>query len=244
MHQPFTLDHPPVPSAHRPAPEREIFGYSHWRRGVSWTHVDATSDCRLGRAPSGDEARTAAGRLARALGRRLGRAPRAGYHAHVKHRSAELVHHGGMRFSATTGTGRTLVFGDDAERNELSPVETVAAALAACSAMDVVSILDKKRQVYSSYRIDVRAEQRGEYPQVYTRIDVTHIVEGTVVLESAVRRAVELSASKYCPVNAMLSAGATAVHHHFRMRCTGAEPKEASGEVIVTGPERRPAIVA
>jgi putative redox protein len=162
----------------------------------------------------------------------------------VKHRSVEVVHHGGMRFEAATGSGRTIVFGDDPERDELSPVETVAAALAACSAMDVVSILAKKRQVWDSYRIDVRADQRDDYPQVYTRIDVTHIVEGTVVLEAAVRRAVELSAAKYCPVNAMLSAGATEVHHHFRMRCTGAEPREASGEVIVTGPERRPDVVA
>jgi putative redox protein len=161
----------------------------------------------------------------------------------VKHRSAALTHHGGMRFSATTGTGRTLTFGDDPDKNELSPVETVLATLAACSAMDVVSILEKKRQRVDSYRIDARAEQRAEYPQVYTRIDVTHIVEGTVVLEAAVRRAVELSAAKYCPVNAMVSAGATEVHHHFRMRCTGAEPKEASGEVIVTGPDRRPDIV-
>jgi putative redox protein len=162
----------------------------------------------------------------------------------VKHRSAALTHRGGMRFSATTGTGRTLTFGDDPDQNELSPVETLLATLAACSAMDVVSILEKKRQRVDSYRIDARAEQRAEYPQVYTRIDVTHIVEGTVVLEAAVRRAVELSAAKYCPVNAMVSAGATEVHHHFRMRCTGAEPKEASGEVIVTGPDRRPDIVA
>jgi putative redox protein len=149
-----------------------------------------------------------------------------------------------MTFDATTGSGRTMVFGDDHLANEFSPVETVAAALAACSAMDVISILAKKRQLVHSYRIEVRADQRAEYPQVYTRIDVTHIVEGTVVLEAAVRRAVELSASKYCPVNAMVSAGATEVHHHFRMRCTGAEPTEAAGEVIVTGPERRPDVVA
>jgi putative redox protein len=148
-----------------------------------------------------------------------------------------------MRFSATTGTGRTLDFGDEAERNEHSPVELVLTTLAACSGMDVVAILDKKRQKYDTYRVDARGEQRDEYPQVYTRIDITHIVEGTVVLESAVRRAVELSAAKYCPVNAMVSAGATEVHHHFRMRCTGAEPKEASGEVLVTGPDRRPDIL-
>jgi putative redox protein len=167
-----------------------------------------------------------------------------GYDAAVKKRSTTLVHEGGMRFAAETGTGRRLTFGDEAERNELSPVETVAAALAACSAMDVVSILAKKRQVLDSYRIDIRADQRGEYPQVFTRIDLTHIVEGTVVLEAAVRRAIELSAAKYCPVNAMLSAGATEIHHHFRMRCTSVEPQEASGEVIVTGPERQPDIVA
>jgi putative redox protein len=165
------------------------------------------------------------------------------YDASVKKRSATLIHDGGMRFVAETGTGRRLTFGDDAEQNEHSPVEIVAAALGACTAMDVVSILDKKRQVYDVYRVDVRADQRAEYPQVYTRIDITHIVSGTVVLEAAVRRAIELSAAKYCPVNAMLSAGATEVHHHFRMRCTGAEPKEASGEVIVTGPDRRPEIV-
>lgn len=123
-------------------------------------------------------------------------------------------------------------------------METIVAAIGGCSAMDVVSILDKKRQVYDTYRVEVRADQRGEYPQVFTRVDVTHIVEGTVVLEAAVRRAVELSAAKYCPVNAMISAGATEVHHHFRMRCTGLEPHEAEGEVMVTGPNRRPDIVA
>ena len=148
-----------------------------------------------------------------------------------------------MRFVATTGTGRNVVFGDDRETNEYSPVETVLAALAACSAMDVVSILAKKRQVVTSYRIEVDGDQRDEYPQVYTRIDVTHVLEGTVLVESAVRRAIHLSASKYCPVNAMISAGATEVHHGYRMRCTGAEPVEASGEVIVTGPDRRPDLV-
>jgi putative redox protein len=159
-------------------------------------------------------------------------------------RTAELVHEGGTRFSTTTGTGRTIVFGDDAEQAELSPVETVAAALAACSAMDVVSILAKKRQVFETYRIEMRADQRDEYPQVFTRVDITHVLEGTVLLEAAVRRAIELSASKYCPVNAMVSAGATEVHHRFRMRCTGLEPKDAEGEVAVTGPDRRPDLIA
>jgi putative redox protein len=159
-------------------------------------------------------------------------------------RSAVLVHEGGMRFAATTGTKRTLLFGDDAGANELSPVETLVAAIGACSGMDVVSILAKKRQVVTAYRIEVTGSQRDDYPQVYTRIDVTHVIEGTVLLEAAVRRAVELSATKYCPVNAMVSAGATEVHHQYRMRCIGALRHEGEGEVAVTGPERRPDVVA
>ena len=151
-------------------------------------------------------------------------------------RTATLTHEGGMRFTAQTGTHRTIVFGDHPAKGELSPVETLATAIGACSGMDVVSILEKKRQVLTSYRIEVAASQRDEYPQVFTRVDVTHVLEGTVLLEAAVRRAIDLSASKYCPVNAMVSAGATEVHHRYRMRCTGAEPHEAEGEVRVTGP--------
>jgi putative redox protein len=158
-------------------------------------------------------------------------------------RSAMLLHEGGNRFVATTGTTRTIVYGDDFAGGELSPVETVTVSLAACSAMDVVSILAKKRQQVSRYAIRVEAIQRDEYPQILTRADVIHEVEGPVVEEAAVRRAIELSATKYCPVNAMLSAGATEVHHGYVVRNTGPEPFEAEGEVVVTGPYRRPDII-
>jgi putative redox protein len=158
-------------------------------------------------------------------------------------RSASIVHEGGNRFVATTGSGRTIVYGDQVPLGELSPVETLCVSLAACSAMDVISIATKKRQEIAHYEILVTANQRDEYPQIITWVEVIHVLEGPVVDEAAIRRSIELSATKYCPVNAMLSAGATEIHHHFRMRCTGAEPKEASGEVVVTGPDRRPDVV-
>ena len=158
-------------------------------------------------------------------------------------RSATIVHEGGMRFVATTGSTRTIIYGNKIEQGELSPVETLAVSLAACSAMDIVTIAAKKRQVVSSYKIHVEAIQRDEYPQILTRADVIHEVEGPVVEEAAIRRAIGLSATKYCPVNAMLSAGATEVHHGYRVRNTGPEPFEAEGEVVVTGPYRRPDIV-
>jgi putative redox protein len=159
-------------------------------------------------------------------------------------RRATLIHEGGTRFVATTGTTRTIVLGDAIERNELSPVETVVVSLAACSAMDVIAIAAKKRQQISRYEIHVEAEQREAYPQILTRAEIVHDVEGPGVEEAAIRRAIELSATKYCPVNAMLSAGETEVHHRYRVRNTGPEPFEAEGEVVVTGPYRRPDVVA
>ncbi len=158
-------------------------------------------------------------------------------------RSATLVHEGGMSFATTTGTGRTFAWGDDSSAGELSPMETVTVALAACSAMDVVSIALKKRQRIDHYEVRVTGSQRDEYPQVLTRVDVIHVVEGAKVDEAAIRRCIELSATRYCPVNAMLSAGATEVHHRYIVRRTGPDPFEAEGEVIVTGPYRRPDIV-
>jgi putative redox protein len=159
-------------------------------------------------------------------------------------RSATLVHEGGMRFVASTGSTRTIVYGDALAQNELSPVETVVVSLAACSAMDVIAIAAKKRQVIDRYAVHVEAEQRDEYPQVLTRVRVVHEVEGPGVDEAAIRRAIELSATKYCPVNAMISAGATEVHHAYRVIRTGEDGFDVQGQVVVTGPYRRPDPVA
>jgi putative redox protein len=162
----------------------------------------------------------------------------------MRERSAVLTHRGELRFEAVTGTGRNIMFGDDEHANEHSPVELVATALAACTAMDVISILAKKRQVIESYTVRVDAAQRDEYPQVLTRIRLVHEVTGRAVTEAHVRRSIELSATKYCPVNAMLSAGAAEIHHGYRVRRTGPKPFEVEGEVLVTGPYKRPDIVA
>ena len=160
-----------------------------------------------------------------------------------RERRAELRHRGGMRFETTTGTGRTLTFGDEPAANEQSPVEIVVTAIAACSAMDVVAILEKKRQTIEDYAVRVTAIQRDEYPQILTAIEIEHDVAGPNVTEAGVRRAVELSATKYCPVSAMLAAGATEVHHRYRARATGERPLDASGVAAITGPYRRPDVI-
>ena len=149
-----------------------------------------------------------------------------------------------MAFHAEPSSGHPMDFDDRESNTGASPVETVLSALAACSGMDVVGILAKKRQDMTGYAVVVTGSQRDEYPQVYTEVVMTHEVEGRDVSEAAVRRAIELSALKYCPVNAMLSSGATIVHHRYRIRSTGATPYEREGVVLSTGPYRRQDILA
>jgi putative redox protein len=156
------------------------------------------------------------------------------------HKSVHLEHRGGMQFVATPSSGHVLSF--DERRSNLggSPIETVLAALASCSAMDVISIATKKRQSITAYSVEAAADQRDEYPQVFSDIDLVHVIVGDNLSEAAIRRSIELSATKYCPVNAMLSAGATVVHHRYRVSSGGAKPYESEGEVIATGPYQRP----
>ena len=149
-----------------------------------------------------------------------------------------------MKFHAEPSSGHPYDFDDRESNTGASPVETVLAALASCSAMDVVSILSKKRQEVSSYTIEVTGDQRDEYPQVYSEIAVVHEIEGSNLSEAAIRRAIELSATKYCPVNAMVSAGATVVHHRYKIRSEGTVSYAVEGEAIATGPYRRVEVIA
>jgi putative redox protein len=142
----------------------------------------------------------------------------------------------GMHFEVSTGSGRQFAF-DDPPEGGLGPLESILAALAGCSGMDVISIALKKRQGIERYTVHARADQREAYPQIFTRIDLLHEVAGDPVSSAAIKRCIELSATKYCPVNAMLSAGDTAIHHSYRVLRPNAPVEE--GLVLVTGPFRR-----
>ena len=93
-------------------------------------------------------------------------------------KTVDLRHEGGMLFHAEPSSGHAISFDDRFSNQGGSPVETVLAALAACSGMDVVSIAVKKRQTIDQYEIHVRGVQRDEYPQVYSEIDLVHVVHG------------------------------------------------------------------
>jgi putative redox protein len=157
-------------------------------------------------------------------------------------KSVEAVWEGGMRFRALPGSGHEVRADDRGSDTASRPTELVLAALVMCTGMDIVSILDKKRQDYERYLIHATAVQREAYPQVFSRIDLIHEVIGPGVTEAGVRRCIELSATKYCPVSAMLAMGETEIHHGYRVENTGPEPFTAEGEVVVTGPHWVPTL--
>ncbi len=144
----------------------------------------------------------------------------------------------GLRFSATTGSGHSLVLDDAAGGGGPSPSELVPVAVAACTAMDVISILRKKRQQVTRYEVEASGWQREEAnPAIFTRIEILHVVDGPAVDVEAVRRAIELSATRYCSVGGTLSTGSTEIHHAYLLRTDAGEQR---GEVVVTGPNQDP----
>jgi len=83
-------------------------------------------------------------------------------------------------------------------------MELLLVALGSCAGVDVVSILKKKRQDVSAYRVEVRGERRDEHPRSYKRMAVHHIVTGRNISEQSVAQAIQLSEEKYCSVAATL----------------------------------------
>ena len=83
-----------------------------------------------------------------------------------------------------------------------SPMELLLLALGSCTAVDVISILRKKRQNVMDYRIEVRGQRREEHPRSYKRMEVHHIITGRNISTQSVAQAVELSDQKYCSVAA------------------------------------------
>lgn len=147
----------------------------------------------------------------------------------------------GSRFTALTGSGHRIVL-DNAEGDAgPRPAELLVIAQGGCTAMDVISILRKKRQVITGYEVRVAGEQRDEpHPHVFERMRVIHAVEGDVDID-ALRRAIELSATKYCTVTGNLASGVTEIHHAYIVRDTAGE--EHYGTVVVTGPAESPDVL-
>jgi putative redox protein len=113
-----------------------------------------------------------------------------------------------MQFAGTAGHGATVVIDATPDDGGLgagpTPMEDLLLSLAACTGMDVVSILRKKRIKLEDLRIDVTGDRATSHPRVYTSIHVHYTMQGVGLSTESARRAVDLSLDKYCSVAGML----------------------------------------
>ncbi len=114
----------------------------------------------------------------------------------------------GLTFVAKADSNHWIVidgpkeyFGSEAASR---PMELLLISLGSCTASDVAAILKKKRVKMEGFEVNLEAERKDEHPKVFTRIHIEFIFYGKEIREEDVRRAIELSQNKYCPISAML----------------------------------------
>jgi putative redox protein len=122
--------------------------------------------------------------------------------------NATVIWKQGMTFTGTAGTGFEVPLGADpavgGDNDGFRPMELFAVGLAGCTAMDVISILRKKRQDITSFEVRVHAERAEEHPKVFTKMTIEYVFSGTNLNAKAIERAIELSEETYCPAQGML----------------------------------------
>ena len=110
----------------------------------------------------------------------------------------------GLLLEAVTAHGRLdMASGLDEPGQGATPMELLTVALAGCTSMDVVSLLQKMRQPLEGLRVEVHGEKADEYPRRFVSLEVVYYLKGALD-EKKVRRAIELSETKYCSVEATL----------------------------------------
>jgi putative redox protein len=135
----------------------------------------------------------------------------------------------GARFRGSDEENRSIVM--DAEGGaHPTPMRVLAMALGGCTGMDVIAILRKMRQDVSGYTLDVGGPRAEAHPQVFTALEVVHNVRGRDLEPEKVARAVTLSATRYCPVSAMLGR-AVPVAHRWRVLDDSTGTVRAEGSV-------------
>lgn len=128
---------------------------------------------------------------------------------------------GEAMFLGESGSGHVVVMDgppDHGGRNlGVRPMEMVLIGLGGCTNFDVVSILKKARQPVESCEAFLEAERADEEPKVFTKIHVHFVVKGRGLKEAQVKRAVELSAEKYCSASIMLGRGGVEITHDYEI---------------------------
>ena len=130
--------------------------------------------------------------------------------------NSKVVWKGGMAFTGSSDSGYLLPL--DAKKKAggqemgFPPMQLFAIGLVGCTAMDVISILQKKRQEVTEFEVSASIERAEDHPKVFTKILIEYKVTGRDLDRAAVERAVELSETRYCPGQAMMDKVAEISH--------------------------------
>lgn len=134
---------------------------------------------------------------------------------------ASINWRGDAMFEGTSGSGhRVIMDGPESAGGKnagIRPMEMLLLGVGACSAFDVMTILKKSRQQVSDCQVEVAAERADAVPAVFETIHLHFIITGTDLDEARVRRAVALSADKYCSASIMLGRAGVAMSHDFEI---------------------------
>jgi putative redox protein len=123
---------------------------------------------------------------------------------------ASVVYAGDEFFIGTPPSGHAQVIDTKGDRHSApTPLEMLLVSVAACTAADVVSILNKKRQEVAEYKVEITGKRKDDHPRAFIGFHVHHIVHGRSVSEKAVADAIQLSDEKYCSVAATVRPTAT-----------------------------------
>jgi putative redox protein len=129
---------------------------------------------------------------------------------------------GEASFRAETGSGHTLTLDgppDHGGRNQgPRPMEMMLVGLGGCTCFDVMSMLGKARQEVTDCTAEIEAERADAIPAVFTRIHIHFTVTGRDLKEAQVKRAIDLSAEKYCSASIMLEKAGVAISHSYEIR--------------------------
>jgi putative redox protein len=126
-----------------------------------------------------------------------------------------------VSFVAESGSGHAMVLDGAPEYGGRNigprPMELLLMGLGGCASFDVVTILKKARQQITDVRAELKAERADAIPAVFTKIHLHFVITGKDLKENQVKKAVELSAEKYCSASAMLSAGGVEISHDYEI---------------------------
>lgn len=124
----------------------------------------------------------------------------------------------GLCFMGESDSGHAIVLDGPPEMGgknlSIRPMEMVLIGLGGCTAVDVITILKKQRQAVTDCVIEATAERADESPKVFTQIHLHYIISGNALKPEQVKRALDLSAEKYCSVSAMLGKTATMTYDY------------------------------